>query len=59
MGERLAKVKLGQLDNLEDLQRAHQVRNRVIYEKDFTVDRAMAEEIIGIYQKFLENLQFI
>lgn len=59
MGERLAKVKPGQLDNLEDLQRAHQVRNRVIYEKDFDVDRQMAEEIIVIYQKFLENLQFI
>ena len=59
MAERLKQVKSGQLENVEDLKDAHKVRNRIIYEKDFTIDKKTAENIIKIYEDLLKDLDYI
>jgi hypothetical protein len=60
MAERLDQVKPAHLDNLsDDLRRTHEIRNRIIREKEFTLSREETSEIIGVYEKFLDNLEFI
>jgi hypothetical protein len=59
MTERLDLINPGQLENLEEIRRAHQVRNRIIHEADFPVDKKMAEEIIGTYEKLLKHLELL
>jgi len=59
IAERLEQVKPGQLENVEDLRSAHEVRNRIIYEKDFTIDEKGAENIIKIYENLLKELDYI
>ena len=60
MSEKMDQVKPAHLDNLsDDLRRTHEIRNRIIREKEFTLSREETEEIIGVYEKFLRNLEFV
>ena len=59
MAERLEQVKPGQLEHIEDLKNAHEVRNRIIYEKDFMIDKETAEKIIEVYEDLLKELDYI
>jgi len=59
MTERLEKVKPGQLDNLEKLINVHQIRNRIIHEKDFAIDKKAAEENIEVYENLLRSLELL
>ena len=54
MGERLAGINPGQIENIEELKIAHEVRNRIIHEKDFRVEKEKAQEILGCYENFLK-----
>ena len=59
MTEKLDLIKPGQLENLEEIRNAHQIRNRIIHEADFHVDKKMAEETIGVYEKLLKHLELL
>lgn len=60
MSERLAQIRPEQLDYYTDeLNRVHQIRNRVVHEADFVVSKELAEETIAVYEKFLRYLEFL
>ena len=59
MPHRLSQLKPGQIENAEELVRAHEVRNNIIHDKEFSVSREQTEEVLGIYEKFLEHFGFI
>lgn len=59
MTERLSQIKPSQLDDIERLRYAHSVRNKVVHEGGFVVDKALAEEVVGIYEDFLKYLFFL
>lgn len=59
MGERLSNVPPGQIESLEELKKAHDVRNRIIHEKDFRVSQEYAEEILGKYEAFLDEFEVL
>ncbi len=57
--DRLSKINLGQIESIEELRKAHQLRNRVIHEDDFKVDKKEAKEIIGYYESFLKEFEVL
>ncbi|MCX6765706.1 MAG: hypothetical protein NT136_01975 [Candidatus Moranbacteria bacterium] len=59
MTERLEAATPAQLDNLEDIRHAHQIRNRVIQEASFSIDKETAEQVIEVYEKLLKNLELL
>lgn len=59
MAEKLEQIRPGQLDNIDDLWKAHKIRNQIIRESDFRVDSHLAREIIEIYEDLLKSLEFI
>jgi hypothetical protein len=54
MGDRLAKINPGQIDNIEELKKAHEIKNRIVHEDDFKLTKEQAEEVIGYYENFLK-----
>ncbi len=60
MGERLATIRPDQLDYMtDDLQRVHEVRNRIVHDETFKVDRDLAESTIKTFETFLRYLEFL
>jgi glycerol dehydrogenase-like iron-containing ADH family enzyme len=59
MTERLEEAKVEQLEDKEALIRAHKIRNQIIHQSDFPVDKELAEGTIAIYEKFLHHFEFI
>lgn len=59
MSERLEQLGSGQLDYKDDLLEAHQIRNKIVHDENFVVDRELAETTIEVYEKFLRYLEFI
>jgi hypothetical protein len=60
MGEKLEQVGSAHLDeHLESLKGVHQIRNRIVHETDFEIDRRMAEAVIGVYENFLRYLEYL
>lgn len=57
MSERLANIHPGQLQSYENLSQAHAIRNRIVNEPAFTLDRAEAEEILEKYKGLLIELE--
>jgi hypothetical protein len=59
-GERLAKIKPAQFKNLDNVWQAHKVRNRIAHESaDFKLTKEEAERVLGLYEKALEELEYI
>lgn len=54
MEERLLKIPPGQIENLEDLKKAHEIKKKVVYDESFRLDREKAEEAILCYEEFLK-----
>lgn len=59
MGERLAQIKPAHLDGLEDLIAAHKVRNHIVHDQNFALDKQTAQEVIEVYENFLRYLEFL
>jgi len=59
LGERLANIPAGQLDNLDEIKEAHEIRNRIIHEEDFSVSREKAREVIVKYEHFLRHFEVL
>lgn len=59
MAERLDNVPSGQLDNIEELKRAHEIRNRIIHEDDFRLSKKEAEEAFSLFEEFLKYFEVL
>ena len=59
MAERLEQLRPGQLDYREELIFAHQTRNKIVHDENFVVDRKLAEDTVGVYEKLLRYLEFM
>ena len=59
MGQRLKKITSAQLTNIQEIWQAHKLRNRLVHEPDFRLNRAQAERVIEIYQRAMEELEAI
>jgi len=53
MGERLDNITPGQIENVEDLRRAHEIRNRIIHDESFVLTKAEAEKTLDYFEDFL------
>lgn len=58
-GERLDGITPGQIENIEDLRRAHEVRNRIIHDESFILTKEEAQKTIADFEKFLQYFQVI
>lgn len=54
MGERLDNITPGQIENIEDLRKAHEVRNRIIHDESFVITKEEAEKTFEYYEDFLK-----
>lgn len=52
-GERLGKIPPGQIEDISDIKEAHTIRNRVILDEKFKVDRELAAKTLALFEKFL------
>lgn len=53
LSERLEGINPGQIENIEELRTAHEMRNRIIHDEDFKIDKKTAKQILGYYENFL------
>lgn len=53
MAERLDNITPGQIENIEDLRRAHDIRNRIIHDESFVLTKEEAEKTLNYYEDFL------
>lgn len=59
-GERLSQILPSQFKNLEEVWIAHKVRNRIAHQgTEFELTKTDAEQVIGLYEKALEELEYI
>jgi len=56
MGERLKKIASEQLSNIEDVWWAHKIRNRIVHDANFHLERRQAQRAVGIYEQAMKNL---
>lgn len=56
LGDRLKKLRPGQLPNIDDVWQAHKVRNQIAHEPGFVLKRDLAERALDIYEKALQSL---
>ncbi|HRY82355.1 MAG TPA: hypothetical protein P5232_01440 [Candidatus Moranbacteria bacterium] len=59
MGERLAGINPGQIENIEELKKAHEIRNRIIHEEDFKLEKKQAEEVLEYFENFLKYFEVL
>jgi len=57
MTEILGEVKPGQIDNLEEIKQSHEVRNRIIHDESFVLDRDTAKKTLAAYENFLDSFE--
>lgn len=57
MGEKLESVLDGQLETKPLIVEAHQARNRVVHQADFSLSREEAEKWLGHYKKFFDEVE--
>ncbi|MFA6383608.1 MAG: hypothetical protein WCX17_04260 [Parcubacteria group bacterium] len=59
MSERLANIPEGQLAELGEMKEAHEIRNRIIHEEDFKVDRDFAKGVLKKYEHLLHHFEVL
>jgi len=59
-GERLSHIHPAQFKSLDEVWRAHKIRNRIAHEgTKFDLTKEEAEQVLGLYEKALTELEFI
>ncbi|MBU6500314.1 MAG: hypothetical protein KGJ89_00590 [Patescibacteria group bacterium] len=56
LGERLKQIEESQLANIQEVWEAHKLRNRLVHETDFKLNRNIAEKALTIYEETLKDL---
>jgi hypothetical protein len=59
MGERLAGIPEGQIVELAEIKEAHAIRNRIIHEEDFQVNKELAKEVLKKYEHLLHHFEVL
>lgn len=59
MAERIANIPEGHLDQLGEIKEAHEIRNRVIHEDDFVVEKDFAQDVLRKYEHLLRHFQVL
>jgi hypothetical protein len=57
--ERLAGINSGQIENIEDIKKAHLVKNRIIHDESFALTKEQTQEVLSIYDEFLKYHEVI
>lgn len=57
LGERLKKLTVATLPNIEDIKRAHQVRNTVMHDPNYTLSLDEIRELLAIFEQAFRDLQ--
>lgn len=57
LGERLEKLTVASFPHLEEVKKAHQIRNNIVYDPSYKLDLEKAKEAIASYEKALTDLQ--
>jgi len=55
--ERIKKITLDTLPNIQEVLEAHKIRNNIVYDPDYQLDLVEANKIILIYERALIGLQ--
>ncbi len=55
-GDRLKKMKEEQLPSLENLTKAHEIRNNIVHDPDYKIDISEINKTIAVYEKSLREL---
>jgi hypothetical protein len=59
MKERLEKANANQIEEIDNLIEAHDIRNKIIYNDNFYLDNEESQRVIRLYREFLDNLEII
>lgn len=59
MSERLDNIPSGQLEHIEEIRKAHEIRNRIIHEDKFVLDKKSAEETMALFEEFLKHFEVL
>jgi len=59
MVERLKDADSQQIEEVDDILKSHQIRNKIIQDKNFIINKKEAEQAIKPYRSFLENFEII
>jgi hypothetical protein len=59
LGERLKLMNEEQLPNLNQIWEAHKLRNRIVHETNFSLNRATAERALTIYEQAFKDLELL
>lgn len=57
MADRLQKIKESDFEEIEDLWRAHKIRNELVHTPGFEIKRNEAEEMLRVYESFLRTIR--
>lgn len=57
LGERLKKAPEGIFPDLDDVWQAHKIRNNIVHDPNYRLTQKTAEEVLGIYEEALKNLE--
>ncbi|KKR21962.1 MAG: hypothetical protein UT50_C0002G0053 [Candidatus Moranbacteria bacterium GW2011_GWA2_39_41] len=55
--ERLRGIPDGQIENIEGIKEAHELRNRIIHDDKFELSKEEAEHAVGHFEEFLNSYQ--
>lgn len=59
MGERLGKLNGLGLKTLDDIWRAHRLRNKIVHTSDFEASKTAKNEALRVYEVFLKEIKII
>lgn len=57
LGERLNKLTIASLSNLEEVREAHQIRNNIVHDPDYRLSLDEARKAMSAYERALTDLQ--
>ncbi len=57
IGDRLKQITSDILPNIEEVQKAHQIRNSIIHDPDYRLTLDEARSVLSVYEKAVQNLQ--
>lgn len=58
-GERLDGIPVGHFSSLAGLREAHEVRNRIVLERNYSPSREEAKRVLSLYRVFLEESEVL
>jgi hypothetical protein len=57
--EKLAMINPGKIENIGELREAHKIKNQIVREKSFQLEKKQAKEIMGYYENFLKYFEVL